>query len=478
MCGLVDKPDARRKIHPRPVPLAGGPALAVALLAAAGMLWFLEHPLVVAWVRGAEGKVAAGIAAACAILLGVGIADDYGWVRGRHKLLAQLLAVGLVLLSGVVVRRVSLFGFEWELHFLAYPLTAFWLVGAINAYNLLDGMDGLVGVVSLTACLAAAAIGWLCGDGFLTLAGLALAGAVLVFLCYNWPPATVFLGDSGSMMLGLLLGLLALRAAMLPRSGVVLAPATALVFVPVLDTAAAILRRSLTGRSLYAADRGHIHHVLLRRGFSVVQVLGILGGLAGLGAAAAVASKAWNHDLPALATVTAAIVFLAATGWFGRAELELVLNQLRHSLLAWYQPRPRQPRQLEIHLQGTADWRELWQRLTDFADTANLQSIRLDVSLPAMHEEYHARWDRPLGPAEPHDLWVTTIPLTLGQIPIGRLEIRAIRDHVPVSDKLLQISRFVEEIEKSAASMVRCRAVPADGSPEPAPMDATISPLS
>jgi UDP-GlcNAc:undecaprenyl-phosphate GlcNAc-1-phosphate transferase len=451
--GLVDHPDGHRKIHRQPIPLAGGIGILTALVVAVPALPIFRDVSFVDTALVTKPSIALGTLAAVVLLLAVGIADDFRLLRGRHKLLGQIFAVSILLLCGCVVRRISLFGVEFDLEFLSYPFTAFWLLGAINAFNLLDGMDGLLGMVAGLASTAVAVVGVIVGDVLLAVLGALLAGAIAGFLKYNLPPASVFLGDSGSMVLGLAVGLLVLRAFTVESASFLFLPALGLVCIPVADTAAAILRRTLTGRSLYATDRGHIHHVLLRRGNKSWQVLAILGGLSAMAALGSILSVVLRTDYPAAFAACGVATVLLAGGLFGRSEVKLLGNRLRHWLASFLRgPGQDAARELQVHLHGTAAWHHLWRELTEFAGQSNLQSVRLDVSLPALHEEYHARWDRPHAAEEVRDLWATTIPLMAGGQLIGRLEIRGRRDDVPVCDKILQVARFVENLERTAAA--------------------------
>src|SRR5262249_51540535 len=149
----------------------------------------------------------------------------------------------------------------------------FFLLGAINSLNLLDGMDGLLGSIGTVIGLALVALAALRGDWAPACVAAALTGAVLGFLRYNYPPASVFLGDAGSMLLGLVLGVRSLRGTYELSGTVPLAVPIALFTLPILDTGAAIVRRKLTGRSIYCTDRGHLHHCLLRYGMSRPRVL-------------------------------------------------------------------------------------------------------------------------------------------------------------------------------------------------------------
>ncbi len=282
--GLVDNPDGRRKVHGRSVPLGGGLAIlassAVAVAAALAVAGPVRDELAGRWA------MVLGLSLAALLICGVGVADDCGKLRGRYKLLGQVAAVAIVIGSGVVVRDVHLFGCQIDLGLLSLPFTAFLLLGAINSLNLLDGMDGLLGSVGAVVCLALAGMALLAGHWAIAGCALALAGALLGFLRYNLPPASIFMGDCGSMLVGLAVGTLAVEGSLKAPATIALATPVVLLTLPILDTTAAILRRKLTGRSIYTTDRGHLHHCLLRRGLSTWRVLLLVLGFCVLTGAA------------------------------------------------------------------------------------------------------------------------------------------------------------------------------------------------
>ncbi|NQT15652.1 MAG: undecaprenyl/decaprenyl-phosphate alpha-N-acetylglucosaminyl 1-phosphate transferase [Planctomycetes bacterium] len=249
------------------------------------------------------------ISAGCLCLLGA--YDDLANMRAHWKLLGQIAAVIPVVLAGYYVERVTLLGFPIELGRLGIVWTIAWLILGINALNLIDGMDGLATVVGIVISVAIATIAGSQGLSAVMLPTLALAGALAGFAVYNLPPARVYLGDCGSMVIGLVLSLSAMQVSLDGPGSVNLTVITALLFVPLLDTALAIVRRVLSGRGIMTADRGHIHHGLLDRGFNTWSVLALLGGLSLLTGAAAwlmtvVRCEIWMWG--ALGAVTAALV--------------------------------------------------------------------------------------------------------------------------------------------------------------------------
>src|SRR5579875_3758623 len=390
--GLMDRPDGRRKLHGRSIPVIGGPVLLLSISAAL---------LAVSLSQGALQSQAAsaatrlfGLVLASMVICAVGVLDDLGRLRGRHKLLGQLAAVTAVIATGVRIDCIRFLNIDLELGILAIPFTAFFLLGTINSLNLLDGMDGLLSSVAFFICLILGILAFLAGKTLTAYAAFATAAALLAFLLYNFPPATIFLGDSGSMLIGLVVGILAIDSSLEHPARMALAAPLALLSLPILDTAAAILRRKLTGRSIYTTDRSHLHHCLLRRLGDprlVLFVTSVCCLALGIGVLAGqVLACEWVILFTSLLVVGA----LIATRLFGYAELLLVMQRTRALLLSLLRLLPAdEPRQMEMHLHGNVNWRELWLQILDWNERLNLCSLRLDVNAPALGEGYHARWD-------------------------------------------------------------------------------------
>jgi UDP-GlcNAc:undecaprenyl-phosphate GlcNAc-1-phosphate transferase len=460
-CGLVDLPDGRRKLHGRVIPLSGGLAILVASGAVLTLAAVAPGPLRPA--LAAKGLL--GLLLGAVTICAVGVADDFHCLRGRHKLVGQLIAVGIVLAFGVRIENVRLFDYRVELGLLAVPFTIFWLLGAINALNLLDGMDGLLGSVGGIISLALGAMALMQGDPATAAVAFALAGALAGFLRYNLPPATIFLGDCGSMLIGLVVGVLAIQSSLKGPATVALAAPACLLTIPILDTVAAIVRRKLTGRSVYCTDRGHLHHCLLRRGMSSRLALLVVSGLCLVTVLGGLASVAWGSETLAIASAAAVVSTLLVTGLFGHAECVLLQKRLV-ALVTSFLAAPRgEARELAVRLQGSADWGELWSRLTDCAARLDLRSVSLDVNAPAIQEGYHAVWSR--GEAAEDDpgeqgLWRAEIPLAACGHTVGRVEIAGRRDVECVSLKIAEIARQVAEVEALVARLAVRRHATAD----------------
>lgn len=208
-------------------------------------------------------ELAEALVVSSAILFVVGLLDDIRGVPPAAKLIAQTIAALIVYYAGFSIEHVSLWpGHSFNLGFAALPITVLWLVGVSNAFNLVDGIDGLAGGVAIVGLAASGTAALILGNPSVPLYTVALIGALIGFLRYNFPEAKLFLGDSGSLVVGFLLAVFAVKGAS-DANGVTrgLVPIFALAY-PLLDTGVAILRRWLRGVPLSRADHRHIHHQL------------------------------------------------------------------------------------------------------------------------------------------------------------------------------------------------------------------------
>ena len=267
--GLVDRPDGRRKFQSQPVALAGGVAVLVSAFATLVAAALARPEIAESMDENFEKVLALGVAALGIVL--VGLIDDAVNLRARYKLAGQLgAACVLVFGGGFAIDEVSAFGTVIPLGSAAVPVAVFWFVGAMNAFNLLDGMDGLLGTLALIIVGSLAGMAFAGGNPFVGWVAVALAGGLVGFLRFNLPPATIYLGDAGSMLVGLCVAALAIGACQKGPAVAIVAP-TVLLVLPILDTTAAIVRRTFAGRALAASDLGHLHHVLQRAGMSRVR---------------------------------------------------------------------------------------------------------------------------------------------------------------------------------------------------------------
>ncbi|MBN8731814.1 MAG: undecaprenyl/decaprenyl-phosphate alpha-N-acetylglucosaminyl 1-phosphate transferase [Acidobacteria bacterium] len=307
---LVDEPDGGRKLHQRAVPRIGGIPIAIAYVAPFALLSLLspagESPL------GGIPLIVPLILSAGIVFL-TGLLDDVIGLAPWQKLAGQVLAAAGAYFSGVRIFSLAGIGIpEW----LGLPITLIWLVMCSNAFNLIDGLDGLASGMGLFATLTTFLAALLHGNEALALVTLPLAGALLGFLRYNFNPASVFLGDSGSLLIGFLLG--SYGVIWSQKSATLLgmtAPFMALA-IPLLDVCLSIVRRWLRGRPIFSADRGHIHHRLLDLGWTQRRAVLVLYAVCGFYAALSLLQSVLSNQVGGLVI----LLFCLAT-WAGIQHL-------------------------------------------------------------------------------------------------------------------------------------------------------------
>jgi UDP-GlcNAc:undecaprenyl-phosphate/decaprenyl-phosphate GlcNAc-1-phosphate transferase len=305
--GVVDRPDGGRHSHAQPIPRVGGIPILLGFLGSFAILLLspLKAGLIVVRGLGLMWQVfpAAGL------VFAIGLLDDLRDLKPWQKLVAETAAAGIAFAAGVQVTNIAgLTVPPW----LSLLITVVWLVGCANAFNLIDGMDGLATGAGLFATITMLLGALLANNALLALATVALAGSLLGFLRYNFNPASIFLGDSGSLTIGFLLGSFGILWAQ--KSATVLgmaAPLMALA-VPLIDTTVAVARRFLRQQPIMAADGAHIHHKLLRRGLKPRTVALMLYGACAIAASMSILSSVAHHGYQGLVL----LVFCGAA-WIG-----------------------------------------------------------------------------------------------------------------------------------------------------------------
>jgi UDP-GlcNAc:undecaprenyl-phosphate/decaprenyl-phosphate GlcNAc-1-phosphate transferase len=308
--GAVDHPGPRR-VHREPVPTMGGLAFVVTVLAMAWAARVLPGP-----AYQLDPQPLLGLTLAALPLLALGIVDD---TRGAHWLakLGVQACAALVLVQfgyGVPVLT-NPFGSAFPSGALNAPLTVLWVLAVINAINLIDGIDGLAAGVVLIASCALWFTGRLHGDFYVMFITSLLIGGTAGFLRYNFPPARVFMGDTGSHFLGLVLAAVSLLENRKGTAAVTLLFPLVAMGVPMMDSVSAFVRRARRGQPVFHADAGHVHHRLLRLGLSPRRALLALWGLSALLALVAVGLTRLPRGLTALGAVALAVALFLAFEW-------------------------------------------------------------------------------------------------------------------------------------------------------------------
>jgi len=280
--GWFDEPGDARRVHRTATPRLGGVAVFAALAIALTTLLLINNLLTQVMRAELKQLMVALVPAVLVFLLGV--YDDLRGVNAHLKLLAQVLAATLFYLLGGRVEGLSapFVGSILLPQALSFALTVFWVVAITNAFNLIDGIDGLAAGAALFASLVMVVVSIILGHPFVTVTAIALAGALIGFLRYNFNPASIFLGDSGSLFIGFLLATLSVQGTQKASTAVAVAIPLLAFGVPVIDTSLTLVRRFIGKRPLFQSDREHIHHMLLARGWSQRRVTLALYGVCAL----------------------------------------------------------------------------------------------------------------------------------------------------------------------------------------------------
>ncbi len=264
-----------RKIHQRPIPRMGG--VAVALSFALPLLGLVLYHNDISRQLALDSPLRLSLLAGGGIMLAVGLVDDIRGTRAIVKLAGQIAAAVTVWSLGIQIEAVSIpFLGPMHLGLLSLPATVFWMVLVMNAINLIDGMDGLAGGVVVLAGGTLFVMSVIEDNALAALLLASAVGATLGFLAYNVHPATIFLGDTGSLFLGFLLALLSVHSSQKSYTLFSIIAAFLALGLPIFDLGMAIVRRYLSGQPIFRADQHHVHHILLRKGFTQSQSVVVL----------------------------------------------------------------------------------------------------------------------------------------------------------------------------------------------------------
>jgi UDP-GlcNAc:undecaprenyl-phosphate GlcNAc-1-phosphate transferase len=451
--GFVDRPDGRRKMQKAPVALGGGAAVLLALLIGVFVLSGL-------WLAQDIDEIVnltplGGLFAATILICIVGLVDDFDQIRGRTKLFWQLVAAAIVTFAGPQIQAMSLFGLEVDLGHFGALLALFWLLASINSFNLIDGVDGLATTVGAIFSFTFGVMALMMGQELDAAIAFILAGALVGFLRYNFAPASIYLGDAGSMIIGLVLGALALRSSTKEAATVAFAAPIAVWAIPMLDSLAAVLRRWLTGRSIYTTDRGHIHHRLLTQGMSTRQAVSLIAGLCVITSLGSLAGIYFANEWIGIVTVLFVVGALVTTRLFGHVELMLLNRQLLGIGRSIVSAGDDQARQTTHRLQGSLQWEEkIWNALVESADRFNLTQIRLNLHLPHLHEDFYATWRRRATAGPSGKAWRVDLPLVAEGTTIGYLHVTGNQDPVTASAQLSSFLDFIEPLENQILELL------------------------
>jgi UDP-GlcNAc:undecaprenyl-phosphate GlcNAc-1-phosphate transferase len=381
--GWLEQPGQdSRKIHQRPTPRLGGIAIVAGCAAPLLALLFVDSGVAVMY--RAQPQLIVGLLAGGLVIAALGLYDDLRGASASAKLAIQIAVVTALWWSGLRIETIAtpIIG-HTSLGVLSLPMTLLWVVGVINAMNLIDGLDGLAGGVALFATMTNFALALSRGDVLMCLIMASLAGAVLGFLIFNFNPASIFMGDTGSMFLGFVLATSSITTSQKSGAAIgILVPVLAL-GLPIMDTLLAITRRALRGRPIFSADKEHIHHRLMghlawsHRG-TVLALYGLSSvfTLAALGLAYADSA----HCAVVLCAVAVVIVVVmrnlgsaSSRGAQHRPELRR-RNHLLRMVVRMSSERVRAARDIST----------IWDALQPIADVLGASRFALDLDYPGV----------------------------------------------------------------------------------------------
>jgi len=382
--GLLDHPDQGRKLHPQPIPRVGGVAIVLSYGLAFGVAaWAGLLPA--GWAQTRAPAVGGSLLAGVAVVFLLGLLDDLVGLRPWQKLAGQLVAAGLVWRGGI---RVEAFrGHDLEA-WLSFCFTTLWLIGCTNAFNLIDGMDGLAAGVGLSATITILIAALTSRHLDLAILTFLLAGSLLGFLRYNFNPASVFLGDCGSLSIGFFLGCCGVVWSQ--KSATLLgitAPIMAL-SIPLLDAGLAVIRRFLRKQPVFGADRRHIHHRLLEQGLTQRRATLLMYGICALAATFSLLQNAVHDQYGTLIVV----VFCAAA-WIGiqhlgYSEFGIATRLVAKGALWRIVDEQVRLEQLQQALAGAQTTEQYWEAIRAGCRDFGFAAVRWSVQGRIFGEEY------------------------------------------------------------------------------------------
>ena len=329
---LVDEPLDDRRVHEKPVPRLGGIGIFLSLLIALSALPLLNNLLTHTLRPDRRGIIVYLVCGLLVLLLGV--YDDLRGANARVKFAGLAgVAVLFYVLGGRIVTLSIPFVGSVTLHpILGFLLTVIWVVGIANAFNLIDGVDGLASGSALFSSLVLFSVSLIQGRPLVAVIALVLTAALAGFLRYNFNPASIFLGDSGSLFVGFTLAALAILGSQKASTAVAVAIPILAFGLPVVDTSVSIARRFLSGKPIFQGDREHIHHMLLQRGWSQRRVALVLYGVSALFALLAMLFVNSGNGLTAVLLFVLGVVVVLALGRLRYHEVDELRASVRRNI--------------------------------------------------------------------------------------------------------------------------------------------------
>jgi UDP-GlcNAc:undecaprenyl-phosphate GlcNAc-1-phosphate transferase len=405
------------------IPRLGGLAIFLATLAVWGALLLIPNAVRERFLL--EWRTLATLLVPGTLVLVAGAYDDVVGATPRQKLIIEAAAAAIVWWAGFRIVSLPIVGYGVHSPLLSLMLTVFWILAVTNALNLIDGLDGLAAGIAFFVTISVFVVSLIQGNYFVCILAITLAGALLGFLRFNYAPATIFLGDSGSLFLGFFLGSLAIHTSQ--KSSTLLAIVVPFVAfgLPLMDTSLTVIRRFLSGRPLFRADHDHIHHRLLQNRLTLKVVILALYALAALFSLGSLLIIQSTGSLVALVAVLA-----GASAWFltgglhyeELTELNVYVARAMHSqrrVLANQILIRKASRQLE----EAVSLERSWQVLASTLEALDFDGVTCQLSQwPQGPAPSLAGWSR-CGEGSSEECWSVSVPLRAGERVVGELQL-------------------------------------------------------
>lgn len=432
---IVDRPGIR-KVHSAAVPRIGGLVLVVSLLAVVIPLLMLDNPVSRAF-RNMQTEVVTqtkviALLAAGLFIFAVGFVDDARKLSPRIKLVAQIAAATAVYHAGIRIEHLAVSGwFSWEFPEYSWPLTVLWIVGITNAVNLIDGLDGLAAGISAVTCAVIAVFALYTHQTVMAVLMLTLLGSLMGFLVFNFNPAKIFLGDCGSTFLGFFLATASVMSNMKSYSLVGLALPVLALGVPIFDTLFTMMRRTLDRRSIFAPDRGHIHHRIVDMGLRHRQAVLLMYGATVLAAGVGLIMMMTRHVFAVLVFVGALVPLVVMFRVFGAVRLREALVSLQRNRAIAKEARNQQNgfEEMQLRLRETDNLDQWWRvirraarrlglaRMTITVTTTNGQVQTLRWRAPGLKDGRNEMMRAAIPARFPHEGWQVQAEI---EVPTGK----------------------------------------------------------
>lgn len=312
--GAIDVPRDERRVHNRPIPRMGGLAI------------YLAFTICSLYFSGFDKRVA-GIVIGGTLVVIMGIIDDIKTLKPMPKFAFQIAAALVLISFGISVKSITVpfftRGGSLNIGYFGIPVTLIWVVGITNAINFIDGLDGLACGIGLISSLTLFGVAIISGRDISVLLTVVLAGACMGFLPYNFNPASIFMGDTGSQFLGFTLAAISIQGAIKSAAAVAVAVPILALGLPIYDTLFSMVRRKINKKPMSQADRGHFHHRLLDLGLTqrqAVYIMYIVSGLLGIFAILAMEMSSKKSYTLLIVVCSLVVAFAVEMGVFNKKD--------------------------------------------------------------------------------------------------------------------------------------------------------------